>query len=256
MSVRRILAIALNTYREAIRNRVLYVILAFAVFFILGSRFLGSISVGQDIKIIKDMGLAGLSVFSVLIAILVGTNIVYQEIDRRTIYTILSKPARRHEFVLGKYFGLLATLVTVVAAMSLVFLAQVSLAGGGFGLTMLVAIALIGVELAVVTAVAVLLSCIASPLLSAVFVFCFYVIGHTLRNLLALLPYVESDGMRKFLSLIYFVLPNLNNFNVHRQVVNDLPLPWDTIGFAVAYAVVYVAALLTLSSMALERRDL
>jgi hypothetical protein len=111
-------------------------------------------------------------------------------------------------------------------------------------------------ELFVITSVAVLLSCIASPLLSAVFTFCFYVIGHTIRNLLALLPYVESSATRKFLSLLYFILPNLDDFNIHSEVVHGLPLPWDTMGWAVAYGVVYSAAMLTLASMVLGRRDL
>src|SRR5439155_20511807 len=182
----------------------------------------------QDVKIVKDLGLAGISLFSVLIAILVGTNIVYQEIDRRTIYTILSKPVYRYEFVLGKYLGLCGTLATVVVAMSVIFLGQVAfVGGGGLGAPLLVAIALVILELWVITSVAVLLSCIASPLLSAVFTFCFFIIGHTIRNLLALLEYVQNPPARKLLSLLYFILPNLDNFNVHREVVHGLPLPWD-----------------------------
>ena len=255
-SLGRIRAIAVNTWREAIRSRVLYVILIFAVLFLLASRFLGSISVGQDLKIVKDMGLAGISIFSVLIAILVGTNIVYHEIDRRTIYTILSKPVRRSEFVLGKYFGLCATLFTVVAAMSAIFLVQVAFYEGGFSAPLLVAIALGLVELAVITSVAVLLSCLASPLLSAVFTFGFYVIGHMIRNILALFDYIDSQATKELLSVIYFVLPNLNNFNVHRQVVHGLPLPWDSIAWAVGYGFVYSALMLTLASAALGRRDL
>ena len=252
----RVLAIAANTYREAIRNRVLYVVLAFAAFFLLACRFLGSISVGQDVRIIKDMGLAAISLFSVLIAILVGTNIVFQEIERRTIYTILSKPVRRTEFVLGKYLGLCATLVTVAGAMSLLFAAQVQWAGGGMSWPLVVAIAMSLLELFVITSVAVLLSSIASPLLSAVFTFCFYVIGHTIRNILALLPYIESVTVRKLLSVLYFVLPNLDDFNVHSEVVHGLPLPWETMGYAAAYGIVYIAAMLTFASMALGRRDL
>jgi ABC-type transport system involved in multi-copper enzyme maturation permease subunit len=252
----RILSIAANTYREAIRNRVLYVVLAFAAFFLFACRFLGSISVGQDVKIIKDMGLAAISLFSVLIAILVGTNIVFQEIERRTIYTILSKPVRRAEFVLGKYLGLCATLATAALLMSALFALQVHLIGDRLSWPLAAAIGMILLELFLITSVAVLLSCFASPLLSAVFTFGFYVIGHTIRNLLALLGYIESGAVRKLLSLLYFVLPNLDNFNIHREVVHGLPLPWDTMGWAALYGILYIAAMLLLASLVLGRRDL
>ena len=252
----RIFSIAANTFREAIRNRVLYVVLAFAVLFSFGSRFLGSISVGQDVRIIKDLGLAGISLFSVLIGILIGTSIVYQEIDRRTIYTVLSKPVRRFEFVIGKYLGLCAVLTVVVLGMSVLFLAQVALSGGELTGSLAVALGLSLFELFVIMSVAVLLSCIASPLLSAVFSFCFFVIGHTIRNLLALLGYIESAFVRKALSLLYFVLPNLDNFNVHSEVVNGQPLPWEMIGYSLAYGAVYIVAMLTLATWALGRREL
>ncbi len=247
--------IGANTFREAIRNRVLYIILVFAFFFILGSRFLGSISVGQDVKIIKDMGLAGISLFAVLVAIFVGTSIVYQEIERRTIYTILSKPVRRREFVIGKYLGLCMTLATVVAAMTVVLGLQLWLVGAGFDLSFLVAISLTLAELFVITSVAVLFSTVASPLLSAVFTFCFYIIGHTIRNILGLLQFVDSDIVRRFLSGIYFVLPNLDNFNVHREVVHGLPLAWPAIGYSLGYGVAYSALMLTLAALALGKRD-
>ena len=101
-----------------------------------------------------------------------------------------------------------------------------------------------------------MLSCIASPLLSAVFSFCFFVIGHTIRNLLALLGYIESTFVRKALSVLYFVLPNLDNFNVHREVVHGEPLPWEMMGYSLAYGVVYIVAMLTLATWALSRREL
>ncbi|MBP7431889.1 MAG: ABC transporter permease, partial [Candidatus Hydrogenedentes bacterium] len=116
----RVLAVARNTFREAVRDKVLYVLLLFAAAAIFGSKALGWISIGQDIKIVKDLSLAAVSVFGVLIAIFVGTNLVYKEIDKRTIYTILCRPMHRWEFILGKYAGLAALLALVTAVMAAV----------------------------------------------------------------------------------------------------------------------------------------
>ncbi len=121
----RILAVAQNTFREAVRDKVLYVLLLFAATTVLGSKALGWISIGQDIKIVKDISLAAVSIFGVLIAIFVGTNLVYKEIDKRTIYTIICRPMARYEFILGKYLGMALLLAVVTIVMTLVTAAYV-----------------------------------------------------------------------------------------------------------------------------------
>ena len=115
----RICAVAHNTFRESIRDKVLYVLLFFAVTTILGSKVLGWISIGQDIKIIKDICLTAMSVFGTLIAIFVGANLVYKEIDKKTLYTLLAQPMKRYEFMLGKYIGLMAVIVVSLAFMTI-----------------------------------------------------------------------------------------------------------------------------------------
>ncbi|MCX5758490.1 MAG: ABC transporter permease subunit, partial [Candidatus Hydrogenedentes bacterium] len=127
----RVYAIAHNTFREAVRDKVLYVLLFLAGASILGSKALGWISVGQDIKIMKDISLATIQVFGVLIAIFVGTNLVYKEIDKRTLYTIISRPIHRYEFVIGKYLGMAALLLFVTVVMAGVATAYVLALGGG-----------------------------------------------------------------------------------------------------------------------------
>ncbi|MEQ1903480.1 MAG: ABC transporter permease subunit, partial [Pirellulaceae bacterium] len=142
------------TFREAVRDKVLYVLVFFALATLLGSKALGWISIGQEIKIVKDFSLAAVSVFGVLIAIFVGTSLVYKEIDKRTIYTIICRPMSRYEFVLGKYFGMAALLGVVTAVMGLSGAAYVTMLGGNVNETYIYAVVLTYWELLMVTAFA------------------------------------------------------------------------------------------------------
>jgi ABC-type transport system involved in multi-copper enzyme maturation permease subunit len=105
--------VAVNVFRESVRDKVLYNLVAFAVLLMAAAYLLGQLSAGQDVKIIKDLGLAAISIFGLLIAIFIGIGLVWKEVDRRSIYGVLSKPIRRSEFVLGKYLGLLLTLIVM-----------------------------------------------------------------------------------------------------------------------------------------------
>ena len=147
----RILAVAQNTFREAVRDKVLYVLLLFAATAILGSKALGWISIGQDIKIVKDISLGAVSVFGVLIAIFVGTNLVYKEIDKRTIYTILCRPMWRFEFIVGKYLGLALLLAFVTVVMTFVAAVYVMVLGGSVDRTFFLAALLIYWQLLLIT---------------------------------------------------------------------------------------------------------
>ncbi|MBI4640616.1 MAG: ABC transporter permease, partial [Candidatus Tectomicrobia bacterium] len=138
----KIRAIAVNTFREAIRDRVLYSLLFFALFMIGSSALLGTLTIGEQVKVIKDLGLASISVFGLFIAIFVGIGLVYKEIERRTIYTIIAKPIRRYEFLIGKYLGLVLTLLVEVAVMAVGFSLLITLYEGFFDTALLKAILL------------------------------------------------------------------------------------------------------------------
>ena len=166
----KIQAIALNTFKETIRDRILFLLLFFAAVFIVFSRLLALLTVGDRVKIIKDVGLSSISLFGVLMAILMGTGLVYKEIDKKTIYTLLSKPIHRYQFILGKFFGLVLTLSLMLLLMSLVYLIVVFLHTFQIEWKMLIAIFFIFVELLLITSVAILFSCfctMTSPPLAA-----------------------------------------------------------------------------------------
>ena len=251
----RILAVALNTYREAIRDKILYVLLFFAGVTILGSKALGYISVGQDLKIITDISLAAISVFGALIAIFVGTSLVYKEIDKRTIYTILSQPIWRSEFILGKYLGLSMLIATVTVIMGVVAAGYIAVSGGTIGFMFAEALLLILCKLLLLTALSVLLSTVVSPILGAITVLSCYFIGHATGIMTDLPQRFDGTITEKVIAVAYYAIPNLSNFDVWREYANGIAIPHSYVAWTVLYGLVYTGLLLFLATLAFNRKD-
>jgi Cu-processing system permease protein len=262
-------AIALAVFRESVRDRVFYNLVLFASLLVAASFLIGQLTAGQDVKIIKDLALAATSLFGLFIAVFVGIGLVWKEIERRSVYNLLSKPVRRHHLVLGKYFGLLLTLLVNMAVMAAVIFSVLAVlqwtlppstvkAGAAIPTDprLLIAIFLVFAQLSVVVAVAVFFSTFASPMVSAALTFGLYVVGHfnaDLKNFEAIVP---SKAVGWFARTLYYLLPNLAPFDVKAQVVHGQPVALGYVGLTVAYAVIYVAALLLASCLIFQRRDL
>lgn len=251
----RIYAVAINTYREAIRDKVLYVLLFFAAVTILSSKLLGYVSVGDDAKVVVDISLTAISLFGALIAVFVGTNLVYKEVDKRTIYTILSTPIWRFEFVLGKFLGLVALLAVVCGATGAVAAVYLAVSGGSLTPAFAVAILLIFMKLALVTSGAVLLSAVTSPILGAIVAFSLYVFGHATGVLVDLPPNIESETVRTFLEAIYHILPNLAAFDIRSEVANGVPVDLRYVAWTVLYGLFWTALFLVCAALAFEDKD-
>ena len=251
----RIRVIAFNTFKEAIRDRILYLLLFFAATSIILSRVLALLTVGDRVKIIKDVGLASISIFGVLMAVLIGTSLVYKEIDKKTIFTLLSKPLHRAEFILGKFFGLVLTLFVMTLGMSLIFLVIVYLHTFRIEWTMLVAIAYIFLELVLITAVAILFSSFSTPILSSIFSLSFYLIGHLSWGLEVLIKKMGAGAARTAAQFLYVFLPDLENFNFKTEVVHGLPIPAGIFVYSFLYGICYTAFILGLAILIFRRRD-
>jgi len=251
----KIWAIAGITFKEAKRDRILYLLFFFAAVAILASRVLAVLTVGDRVKIIKDVGLASISIFGVLMAVLIGTSLVYKEIDKKTIFTLLAKPLRRGEFILGKFLGLVLTIFVMTAGMSLIFLAIVYLHTFRIEWPMLVAIAYIFLELVLVTAVAILFSSFSTPILSSIFSLAFYLIGHLSWGLEALIKKMRPGAGRTAARALYTFLPDLENFNFRTEVVHGLPIPAGIYLASFLYGVCYTAFILGLAILVFRRRD-
>lgn len=251
----RILTVALNTYREAVRDRILYVLLFFAAATILCSKALGYISVGQDLKIIADISLGAISVFGALIAIFVGTNLVYKEIDKRTIYTILSQPIWRFEFILGKYAGLAMLIATVTGVMGLFAAGYIAFLGGTVDLMYAEAILLIYMKLLLVTAFSILLSSLTSPILGAIIVLTGYFVGHATGILIDLPPHFDGTFVKEVTRAAYYAIPNLSNFDIWREYANGVHVPGAFVAWTLLYGSVYTALLLFLAVLSFQDKD-
>lgn len=251
----KLAAIAVNTFREAIRDKILYSLLFFAILMIGFSLVLGELSLGDYTKIIKDLGLASISLFGTLIAIFVGIGLVYKEIEQRTIYTILSKPISRRGFILGKFLGLALTLAVEVAIMSTVLLLVVWSVSGELQAKLLVAIGYTYLELLLITAFAILFSAFSTPTLAAIFSISIYLIGHLTQDIYTFGGKSESAMIRHVSEALYLVLPNLENLNFKSQMVHDVGIPMEQFGFSLVYGVVYTVLVLGLASVIFERRD-
>ena len=252
----RIAHISLNTYRETVRDKVLYNLVLFALILIASSYILGQISVHQEVKIIKDLGLASIAVFGSVIAIFIGIGLVSKEIDKRTLYALLPKPISRVHFILGRYFGLCLTLAVNVTIMTVALYALLYAMTRSFEPGLLKAIYLIYFELALLTALALFFSTFTSSILSGVFTGFFYVVGHFSAELKHLDTVVESSFLPQLTQAIYYLVPNLRNFDIKSRVVAGDPVPFSMLGYSTAYGVVYIAVLLILAALVFNRRNL
>ena len=246
--------IAVSVFRESVRDKVLYSLVFFAVLLMAVSYLIGQLTAGEDVKIIKDLGLAAISIFGLLIAVFIGIGLVWKEVDRRSIYSLLAKPMRRYEFVLGKYAGLALTLIVNVAAMTAAYYAVLAYLGGADP-ALLEAVVLIIVELLLVTAVALFFSTFSSPFLSAVLTIGLWVIGNFNADLRNFGDIVDSPVAVWTARTVYHVLPDFGIFDIKTQVVHGLAVPWSYVGLTAAYGFVYIALLLTGGVIIFSRRD-
>jgi ABC-type transport system involved in multi-copper enzyme maturation permease subunit len=263
----RIVAIALNTFREAIRNKVLYILLLFGIAVIASALLLGQMSLHEESRITRDVGLGGMLLFGVLIGIFVGVNLVYKELDRKTVFALIPKPIHRWELILGKYAGMLLTLAVLVAIMAAVLFSVIAVQDlatehPSNPLPVVRAIVLTFGELAVVTAVAVLFSSFSTPLLSGAFTLGMFIVGHFTPELRELISHLGSAGARALFYGALRLFPDLHLFFVSGDMidgryvsVHNAYVDWTYVLVTSSYGVAYSACALALAMLLFSRRD-
>lgn len=258
MSLNRIASIALNTFREAVRDRVLYNLVLFALLLIGSAIFLGELSGGQETKIIVDLGLSAILLFGLFIAIFVGVGLVYKEIERRTLYAILSKPVGRGEFLLGKYLGLCLTLLVNVLVMGLgvsLALLYVGREWNPLIVSIWPTLLLLYLELLILTATALLFSSFSSPALSALLTFFVFVIGHFSADLKTFAASLGGTAARWFFGALYYLLPNFSHFTFITPAAHGEMPATSAVLVAAAYAFLYATVLLAAATIIFRRRN-
>lgn len=250
-----VLAIASNTMRDAIRSKVLYVLLFFALLLIATSAALAGLSYVERDRILQDVSLAAIRFFGAAIAIFVGVGLVHREVDRRTIFTILSKPVDRSAFIAGKYLGLVATLWMLLSVMIVWFVGMSLASDAPLDSGHATALALIAVEFAVVVAFATMFSSFATPFLAGCYSLGIYLIGHATRDLYAIGKASSSETTQTFTLWVKRVLPDLEAFNRTIEAAHQLPIPPAETAWAVAMGVAWVFGFLLVAVQTFERRD-
>lgn len=250
----KVLSIALNTFRENLRDKLLYNLLVFALLMIGSSLLLMRLTLGEFHRLLLNVGLGSINIFGVLIAIFVGIGLVNKEIEKKTIYTIVSKPVARYQFLIGKYFGLSLTLLVNTLIMAGGLLLVLFVQNVPIESMLFKALGLIFMEFMVITAVALLCSTFTSATLSAIFTLATYVIGHLTADLKTFGEKMD-EGMRALVTGLYYILPNLERFNLKGNVIHHIEVSGTDLLLIVVYGLTYVAFLLMFASIIFQRRD-
>lgn len=251
-----IIPIAKNTFKEAIRDKILYIIILFSIFIIGASVVLSTLSIGQNQKIIVDMGLSAISIFGVLITLFVGTTLLNKEIEKKTIYLLLTKPLRRSDFILGKHLGMSYTLLVIISIMTLCFYGVLYFQGMPLNPVYLQSIFMNYIELILLIAIAIFFSTFASPVMSSMYTLGFYLVGHFSKDLLEIGKLSKNETFMEVTKYLYYFLPDLEKLNLKNMVlyldqanINDLFL-WGSI-----YGLIYMSVVLVMSIFVFEFKE-
>ncbi|MDP3696481.1 MAG: ABC transporter permease subunit [Candidatus Taylorbacteria bacterium] len=253
--MQQVFIIAKNTFKQVIRDKILYGILVFALLFLGSTVVLSSLSLGEDAFVMRNFGLAGIYIFGLIITIFLGASIVSEELERKTTYFLLAKPVTRANMIWGRFFGLLTGISITTLLMAGVYLLIVFLNGGGFDHAAIWAIGLQLFEMAILISILILLSMFTSPLSATIYTILILYIGHLLSLIQALA--LSSGRITKTILLaVYYLAPNLEKFDIRNLIVHNLPIPFKEILMSLGYAVLYVVLTIYIAQKILARKDL
>lgn len=253
--MRAIGIIALNTFRETLRDKILYNLLLFAFVLIGGSVVLGELTIMEHHKIVTDMGLAAINVVGVVIGMFVGIGLVSKEIERRTVYTIMARPITRTQFILGKYAGLIITLMANMLIMFGVFLVTLWANEAPVSMALFQAVQLIAVEVLLVTAIALFFSTFTSTTLSAILTLGVFVIGHLTTDLKGIAEKSKGEVVKVIMNGLYYVCPNLEVLNVKGQAAMGQVVSLSYQVLSSVYGLLYASLLIAAACLVFERRE-
>ncbi|MCF2971421.1 ABC transporter permease [Synechococcus sp. Nb3U1] len=256
MDTLRVVAIAHNVFRETIRDRILYLVMVFAVVMLGAIVLIPEVANQAHNKVIADLGLAAIHFLGLIVAIFVGTGLVNKEIEKRTVYVLIAKPMSRAEFIVGKHLGLAALLSVLLAIMTAIFLLGLLLVQAEIPLfALLWAAVFIFLELVLIVAAALLFGVFTSSILATLYTIALFLMGHASRALLQLSRLVEDAGFGKVFEVIYLVLPDLERLNLRDAAVyGQIPSAGELLGDAL-YGLVYTTLLLILAVLVFARRQ-
>lgn len=258
MSLSRIWVIAINVYKEVIRDRVLYLVAVYAVLLFAAAALLPDVAGGAQDKITLDLGLAGIHLWGLIVTVFVGTSLINKEIEKRTVLVLISKPVSRLEFILGKHLGLSAVLAVLMVILTVIYLAVLAFEQIPFSLTSIgLAVLFTFVEMALLTAVALLFGVFTSSLLATLLTIGVYLMGHLSQDIVTLGKLSENAGFQRVANGLYLILPDLERLNFRNEAVYGMTLFPSALelGGHLAYGLLYIALLLVIAVFIFARRQ-
>ena len=258
MNIGRIFVIASNVFREVIRDRILYLLGFFGIILLLANLLLPEVAASTEDKMLLDVGLGAIGIAGLVVAVFVGTGLVNKEIEKRTVYVLTAKPLTPAEFIVGKHVGLSVVLGIMVAIMTVVYVAILTLNAIAFPVqSILLAVAFLFLELSLITAIAILFGVFTSSLLAIFLTFAVYLMGHLSRDLVLLTELSESPNIKRITDSMYLVLPDLSRLDLKNVAVYGmdlLPSPLELLGNA-GYGLLYIVLALAIATMVFARRE-
>ncbi len=248
--MQKIYLIATNTFREIIRDKILYTIFIFAVLMILSAKFVGTISLKQEAKLTVDFGFAMIEIFNLIIALFVGSSLIFKEVEKKLVYFLFSKPISKTDFVLGKFLGLSLVLLVLNLVMSLVFFVM-----AGFEINYLLVLFFILLQSFFVLAVILFFSTFTSPIITLFLSFLVYLIGQITINLKLFALYNGSKAFQIFADFIYLFMPNFNLLNLKNQVIYEINFNFIALALSLAYAILYITLLLFFTIIIFRKKE-
>jgi ABC-type transport system involved in multi-copper enzyme maturation permease subunit len=248
-------SIALNTFRESIRQKLLYVSLVFGGIIIASSYILSPLAVGAKEKIMTDVGLAAISILGVLTAVLVGSTLVHKEVEKKAVFMVLTRPVPRYQYLIGKFAGVVIAIVLMVAVMTGLMFVMLMLRHGSLRPAVFAAIYLSALEVAVMCAVVIFFSTFTTPILTSFFALCLFAAGSLSNDLRVFAEKFGGSVMKTVVNVIYYLLPNLAVFNLRHEAVHDLPFGAGDLLRATFYAAVYCSVFLFFAHLVFRKRE-
>lgn len=254
--IARIFAISHNLFWEVLRQRVLYLIGFFALFLLGSLRLISEIAIGTEDKIITDLGIGGIGVFGLIVAVFVGTEMINKEIEKRTILVLLAKPISRAELIVGKHLGLSAVLAILIATTTIIYLAILSLNRINYQMgSILVAMVYIFLELSLLSAFAIAFGVLTSGLLGSLLTFGIYLMGHLSPDIVKAGALTENPAIITFTKYLYLILPDLTKLDLKNMAVYGQLPPFPTLAFNAIYAIFYTVLVLSITTLAFRKRE-
>lgn len=253
--MKKIFSIAGVVYRESIRNRVILTMVVISFLLIFFSLFLDPLALGESERLVKDAGLSSISFFSLLIILFAGTRLIYQEIEKKSIHILAVKPVSRTQLLIGKFFGLLFIIYTIVAATGIYLTAILIISKISFNYTLFLSLFFIAQQFTLLSAATIFFSTFASPVLSGIFTLMFYLIGYFIKDLQFFIDKTDSAAVGTLLKGVMLIFPDFYYSDIKLFAIHNMTVSANYIIFVISYLAVYTILFLYLSTIIFKKRE-